>query len=251
MKTSGLWARDRFALVAQNLISYCCAPFTMALLSFVVRVKYRWSVIDHREIRQEFRDNMRENAGPVMVCANHLTMVDSVLIMWALAPSWWYLLHFKMAPWNVPERKNFALNLLPRAGAYLAKCIPVIRGGDRAQISLVLKKLRHLLTHRHAVLIFPEGGRSRTGRVGSTNPALGTGRLIKGLPDARVLCVYLRGDHQEHYSNMPVHAESFYCATSWLEPHTEHEGLRGSVEISAQIMRRIQEMEGHYFDGRQ
>lgn len=243
--------RDRFALVAQYLISYGCAPFTLALLSFVMRVKYRWSIVDHRRIRQQFRDEIREAAGPVMVCANHLTMVDSPLIGWALAPSWWYLVHFKKAPWNVPERKNFAHKLLPRAGAYLAKCIPVIRGGDRTRISLVLKKLRHLLTHRHTVLMFPEGGRSRTGRVDGANPALGTGRLVKGLPNARVLCVYLRGDHQDQYSNFPVYGENFHCATSWLEPHTEHEGLRGSVEISEQIMHRIQQMEEDYLDGRQ
>jgi len=251
MKAPGLRVRDRFALVAQNLISYCCAPFTMALIWFVVRVQYRWRVVDQRRIRRQFREEIRKADGPVMVCANHLTMVDSALIAWALAPSWWYMLHFRKVPWNVPERKNFAHKLVARVGVYLAKCIPVIRGGDRGQISLVLKKLRHLLTHRHAVLIFPEGGRSRTGRVGSTNPALGTGRLIKGLPNARVLCVYLRGDHQEQYSNVPVHGESFYCATSWLEPHTEHAGLRGSVEISGQIMHRIQEMEERYFNGRQ
>lgn len=246
MATSGLRARDRFALVAQNLIAYCCAPFTLALLWFVVHVRYRWSIVGHRNIRRRFRSELRAAPGPVMVCANHLTMVDSVLLAWALAPSWWYLANFKKMPWNVPERKNFAHRILPRAGAYLAKCIPLIRGGDRAQISLVLKKLRHLLAHGHAVLIFPEGGRSRTGRVGSTNPALGTGRLIKGLPGARVLCVYLRGDHQERYSTFPVRGESFYCATSWLEPSTEHEGLRGSVEISRQIMHRIQKMEDTY-----
>jgi len=185
------------------------------------------------------------------VCANHLTMVDSMLILRALAPTWWYLLHFHRVPWNVPERRNFAHKFWPRVGAYLAKCIPIIRGGDRAQVSLVLKKLRRLLARKNSVLIFPEGGRSRTGRVASTNPALGTGRLIKDLPDARVLCVYLRGDHQNEYSNLPIIGESFHCEISWLEPRTEHKGLRGSVEISNQIMQRIQEMEERYFDDRQ
>jgi len=250
MRSSGLRLRDRFALLAQNLTSYCCAPLTLILLFQLMRRKYRWCITDHCRIRRQFRDDIREATGPVMVCANHLTMVDSMLILWTLAPPWWYLLHFNFVPWNVPERKNFAHKFLPRAGAYLAKCVPVVRGGDRAQVSLVLKKLRHLLANRHSVLIFPEGGRSRTGRVSSINPALGTGRLIKGLPGARVLCIYLRGDHQEQYSDFPVDEERFYCATSWLEPRTEHQGLRGSVEISEQIMSRIQEMEEDYFDGR-
>ncbi len=187
----------------------------------------------------------------MVVCANHLTMVDSAIIAWALAPPWWYMFHFKKLPWNVPEKTNFARGFLSSVGVYLAKCIPVVRGGDRSQISLVLKKLRHLLTHGHTVLIFPEGRRSRTGRVDRTNPALATGRIIKGLPNVRVLCVYLRGDHQVGFSNLPVHGEVFYFATSWLEPHTEHGGLRGSLEICEQIMRRIQEMEERFFNGRQ
>lgn len=251
MTSSGLRLRDRFALFSQNLTAYCCAPLTLLLLSSLMRLKYQWRIADHHRIRRRFRNEIRQTGGPVMVCANHLTMVDSMLVLWALAPPWWYLLHFKMVPWNVPERKNFAHRFWPRIGAYLAKCIPVTRGGDRAQISLVLKKLRHLLANRHTVLMFPEGGRSRTGRVGSTNPALGTGRLIKGQPGARVLCVYLRGDQQHRFSNMPVQGERFHCATSWLEPYSEHNGLRGSVEISEQIMRRIQDMEDRYFDGRQ
>ena len=252
MSSPELQSRDRFALFSQNLVSLCCAPLTMALLSLIVRFKFKWSIRNHRTLRRQFRDEIRQAPGPVMICANHLTMVDSILIQWAIAPTWWYLLHFKRVPWNVPERKNFAGGFLPRTGAYLAKCIPVIRGGDRLGISLVLNKLRHLLAHHHVVLMFPEGGRSRTGRVDATNPALGTGRVIKGLPDARVLCVYLRGDHQENYSNLPIPGERFYCETSWLQPHTTSKGLRGSVEISKQIINRIQTMEEHYLrtDGR-
>lgn len=251
MNAAGLRLRDRFVLGTQNLISYGCAPITLMMLATLMRWKYRWRIKDRRELRRRFRTEIRETAGPVMVCANHLTMVDSMLILWALAPVWWYLLHFHRVPWNVPERRNFAHRFWPRIGAYLAKCIPVIRGGDRTQVSLVLKKLRHLLIHRHTVLMFPEGGRSRTGRVSSTNPALGTGRLIKDLPKARVLCVYLRGDHQEQHSNLPINGERFHCEISWLEPHSEHKGLRGSVEISGQIMHRILEMEERYFDDRQ
>lgn len=251
MSPAGLRPRDRLALLTQNLVSFICAPLSLLTLATLMRWRYRWRINGHRELRKRFRREIRASRGPVLISANHLTMVDSMLILWALAPTWWYLLHFHRVPWNVPERRNFAHKFWPRVGAYLAKCIPVIRGGDRAQVSLVLKKLRHLLAERNSVLIFPEGSRSRTGRVVTTNPALGTGRLIKDLPDARVLCVYIRGDHQTEYSDLPITGERFQCDISWLEPRTDHRGLRGSVEISNQIMQRIQEMEERYFDDRQ
>jgi len=246
MSSSELRRRYRFALLLQTLLSLCCAPMTMALLSLAIRFRFRWTIRHHRTLRRQFCDEIRQSPGPVMICANHLTMVDSVLIQWALAPTWWYLIHFKRVPWNIPERKNFAHGLLPRAGAYLAKCIPIIRGGDRKGISRVLAKLRFLLIRDHAILLFPEGGRSRTGRIDDANPALGAGRLIKGLPTARVLCVYLRGDHQQTYSKLPIQGEHFYCKTSWLVPHTTSTGLRGSVEISSQIINRLKTMEEDY-----
>jgi len=235
----------------QHLVAWCCAPLTLGVLAAAVRWKFRWSVADHRQIRERFRSEISAAPGPVMICANHLTMIDSIIILWALAPMWWYLLHFKKVPWNVPERKNFAHDLLSRIGVYLAKCIPIERGGDRSVVSRVLKRLHGLLDRGHVVLLFPEGGRSRTGRVDGANPALGPGRLVKDLPGARVLCVYLRGDHQEGVSDFPVRCERFTCMTSWIEPRTEHAGLRGSVELSAKIIERLRGMEERYFDDRQ
>ncbi len=250
MTESRLGRRDQVALALQNLLSFVCAPLALTLLPLAMRLRFGWRIEGHRRLRRQLRSELAAAAGPVMICANHLTMVDSMLILWALAPSWWYLLHFRRVPWNVPERKNFAHTMPARVGAYLAKCLPVTRGGDRRQVSAVVARLRYLLRRGHAVLLFPEGGRSRTGRVATTDPALATGRVVKDLPGARVLCVYLRGEHQEQYSRLPRRGERFYCAISWLEPASEHRGLRGSVEISRQILARLETMERRYFDGR-
>ena len=63
------------------------------------------------EARAVYRE-LRRRAAPVLVCANHLTLIDSAVIAWALGSPWWYLRHFAALPWNVPERANFAASLL-------------------------------------------------------------------------------------------------------------------------------------------
>jgi len=216
-----------------------------------MRFLYRFSFHDLRTVRRRFKAELETNTGPVLIAANHLTFVDSPILTWGLAPTWWYVLHSAKMPWNVPERRNFASSAMARILAYLYKCLPITRGGDRKGVTLVLEKLAHLLRRGHLVLMFPEARRSRTSRIDRTYAAHGLGRLVKSVPGTRVLCVYMRGDHQNEYSFLPVKGETFHLAMSWLEPATEKRGLRGSVDITKQILTRLEEMEEAYFDGRQ
>ena len=62
-------------------------------------------------------------------------MVDSAIIAWALGSPGWYLRHFSALPWNVPERRNFAASPSQRVLVYLMKCVPITRGGDRAEVA--------------------------------------------------------------------------------------------------------------------
>jgi 1-acyl-sn-glycerol-3-phosphate acyltransferase len=185
------------------------------------------------------------------MAANHLTFVDSPILTWGLASIGRLVLQPTTMPWNVPERRNFADSLPTKVMAYLYKCLPITRGGDRQEITLVLAKLAWLMRRGHLVLMFPEARRSRTGRIDRTHAAHGVGRLVKEVPGTRVLCVYLRGDHQAEHSFLPVKGERFHLATSWLEPTTTKAGLRGSVDLTNQILNRLEEMEREYFDGRQ
>ncbi len=41
-------------------------------------------------------------------------------------------------------------------------------------------------------MIFPEGGRTRTGRVDTEGFSYGVGRFVKEFPDLKVMCLYLR-----------------------------------------------------------
>jgi len=242
--------RSRLALGVQILVVRLAGPITITGIGLAMRFVYGFTFHDLRGIRRRFKAELKANPGPVLVAANHLTFVDSPILTWGLAPTWWYVLHSAKMPWNTPERSNFAASPLTRVVVYLFKCLPITRGGDRKAVTLVLDKLAHLLKRGHLVLMFPEGRRSRTTRIDRSHAAHGVGRLVKAVPGTRVLCVYFRGDRQDQYSLMPVKGETFHLATSWLEPVSEKKGLRGSVDITGQILTRLEEMEEQYFDGR-
>ena len=80
--------------------------------------------------------------------------------------------------------------------------------------------------------------------------ASGVGRICRAVPGCRVVCVYLRGDHQESYSEAPVRGEHFRGSLSVIEPKTDHKGLRASRDVARQIAARLSEMELEYFDDR-
>lgn len=251
MAASELPRGDRAALLLQRGVGRLLAPLWIPLVILVMRVGMGWRIEGLPEARRRFQRLRSERSGGLLVCANHLTMLDSFLIAWALAPPWWYVLHYAWVPWNTPERENFARIWWMRALVYVMKCIPVQRGGDRREVGRVLSRIGWLLARGEAALIFPEGGRSRSGRVATDASTYGVGRVVRALPSARVLCVYLRGDQQQSWSDVPRRNERFRVRIEELEPKCESGGLRGSLEMSRQVLAKLAEMEREHFDGRQ
>jgi len=210
----------------------------------------RWRIDGVTEVRAAYR-RLRAVPGPLLVCANHLTMLDSFVIGWALGGMGFYLRDFSALPWNTPERVHFASTWWKRILAYLLKCVPVTRGSDRAEVARVLDKVGYLMERGEVALIFPEGGRSRSARVEADSAAYGVGRLVKALPGCRVACVYLRGEGQDAMTDVPARGERFHASLSVLEPKSDKRGLRASLDVSQQIVARLSEMEQRYFDDRQ
>jgi hypothetical protein len=237
-------------LVLQREVSRLLSPLAIPLIGIVLRWVLGYRIENLRDFRREYRRICLEQDGPLMVCANHLTMIDSFVIAWALGSPWWYFRHFRTLPWNVPERSIFAATRYLRVAIYVLKCLPVERGGNRAEVTEVLAQLADAVSKREVALIFPEAGRSRTGRVDPESAASGVGRIYRSVPGCRVICVYLRGDQQHDYSNMPVRGERFRGSTSLVEPKTSYRGLRASRDIAHQIAQRLADMEQEYFDGR-
>ena len=234
----------------QRAVGRLFSPLWVPLLVLLMRIGMRWRIQGVEEVRREYRDLVAAG-GPILVCANHLTLVDSALVAWALGSPAWYLAHYAALPWNVPERRNFAESLRSRALVYLMKCVPVTRGGDRAEVAAVLARLTHLLARGETVLLFPEGGRSRSGRVDEESATYGVGRLVGGVPGCRVLCVYVRGEQQETFSDLPARDQRFRARCEALRPASQWTGLRGARDMSQQIVRTLVRLEQQHFDDRQ
>jgi len=237
-------------LVLQREISRVLSPLATSVIETALRFALGYRIENLHGFRRDYRRACLKHDGPLMICANHLTMIDSLVIAWALGSPWWYFRHFRTLPWNVPERSIFAATRLMRMVIYVLKCLPVERGGNRMEVTEVLSCLANAISNHEVALIFPEAGRSRTGRVDPNSAASGVGRIYRSVPQCRVICVYLRGDHQEGYSGMPVRGEVFRGSVSIIEPKTNYRGLRASRDIARQITQRLANMEQEYFDGR-
>jgi len=244
--------RERVALLVQLAVSRLLSPLWIPITNLLMRFALGWRVdpAERAAARREHRRVRAQSAAPLLVCANHLTMFDSFVIGWAIGSTAYYLRDFAALPWNTPETVHFASTWWKRVLVYLYKCVPVKRGSDRTEVAKVLEKVRFLLARGQAVLVFPEGGRSRTARVEVDSAAYGVGRLVTGLPGCRVLCVYLRGEGQESWSDLPRRGERFHVEVACIEPKSDHRGLRGSLDVARQITAQLAEMERRYFDGR-
>ena len=232
----------RVPLAVQREIDRLLSPLTTVLTALTLRFGFGFQIEEGKELRRRYR-LVADESGPILICANHLTMIDSFLIGWALGHPFYYVRRFSRLPWNVPERSIFASNLPLRLFAYIFKCIPVVRGGRRAEVAKSLARVVHTLRRGETTLLFPEGGRSRSGRVELENAAPGVGRVFRAVPGCRVLCVYLRGRKQESFSALPARGDRFRVALRLMEPKTDDTGLRASREVARQITSTLIEME--------
>ena len=252
MEEVRLPGRERVALLVQLAVSRLLSPLWIPITSAIMQFALGWRVdpAERAAARREYRRLRAESKAPILICANHLTMFDSFVIGWAIGGPLDYLRDFGALPWNTPERVHFASTWWKRALAYLYKCVPVRRGSDRTEVAKVLEKVCFLMARGQVACVFPEGGRSRSGRVEVESAAYGVGRIVNALPGCRVLCVYLRGESQREYSDFPRRGERFHVSVACIEPKSDRRGLRGSLDVARQITARLAEMEQRYFDGR-
>jgi 1-acyl-sn-glycerol-3-phosphate acyltransferase len=248
--TGGLSAGDVRALRVQRAVSRLLSPLWIPVFVSLMALAFRWRVEGASELRRAYREIREKSRAPLLICANHLTMLDSFVIGWALGGSWFYLTHFSALPWNTPERVHFASTWWKRALTYVLKCVPVTRGSDRKEVARVLEKVQHLLGSGEVVMVFPEGQRSRTARVELESAAYGVGRIVAAVPGCRVLCVYLRGDGQREMTDAPARGELFRGRLALIEPKSGERGLRGSLDVSRQIVGKLVELERDHFDDR-
>jgi hypothetical protein len=232
------------------VVAAVLAPLWLPALALFMRYGMGWRIVGAKAARAEYRRLRTGSAQPLLVCANHLTMVDSAVIAWALGSAAFLLLHPASLPWNVPDRENFGKSWWQRALVYAMKCLPIPRGGDRREVAVVLQSLAWILGRGEVGLVFPEGGRARSGRVEIDSRTYGVGRILGSVPDCRVLCVYLRGEGQRSWSRVPARGERFHVSFAEVEPKSDAAGLRRSVALTQQVLARLVDLEAAFFDAR-
>jgi 1-acyl-sn-glycerol-3-phosphate acyltransferase len=241
-----LTGKDIFAVNFQKIVDHILFPFSGYAVLFLIFIFGRMKIHRLEEHRKLFRELIKDRR-PLMICSNHLTFIDSVIIIIATSSVFRLMLSFRTMSWNIPAVEHYRGSLFLQVFSWLGKCIPIDRNGTPGHMNKVLEKMKYLLYHGNIVTIFPEGRRSRTGRVDPESVTYGVGNILKDLPGARVLCIYMRGDHQKTFSKFPAIGETFYLKTEVMEPKSENRGLRAARDISLQVIKKIKEMEDHYF----
>jgi 1-acyl-sn-glycerol-3-phosphate acyltransferase len=112
-------------------------------------------------------------APNTLLLSNHQSMIDS----FAVGMSAYYLHHFRrpdLTPWNPAAEENFFSNPFLAWFFDKLRCIPVRPG--RRDLKAVYRSMRALKTG--TLVLFPEGTRSRDGRIRKGRP--GAGLVILG-----------------------------------------------------------------------
>ena len=240
---------ERGALAMQALAGRLAFLIVGPAAVFYMRRIRRNRIVGLHEARRVYRDALAVGR-PTLVCANHLTMYDSLYLHHAFGSTIDYLADFRSFSWNVPAVENFERNLAWRTIVYLGKCIPIDRAGDAAHHKKVLDKLTYLASKNEACTIFPEGGRSRTGRFEVQSVTYGAGRVLAALDRPQVVCAYLRGEKQEAATDAPAVGDTLHLSVEVIEPRTGHVGMRGARDLTRQVAEKLREMEERHFASR-
>ena len=232
----------------QIFFSFLAFPLLAAgSLAYLFWVR-RYRFADLRELRQTYLDH----SGPLIVVANHLNMLDSLLIHHALGSVKNYLLHFRLLVWNLPASENFKTTFFLSLYTYLGKCIAVNRSASPEEQRELTHKLSLLVRQGQRLLIFPEGGRSRTGRLDAENWTYGVGRIMIEVPDAQLFCLYLRCRDQSDYGFLPARGSWIEHRFALLAPARVPAGeslseMRLARYYARQVLARMQELESEFF----
>jgi 1-acyl-sn-glycerol-3-phosphate acyltransferase len=173
--------------------------------------------------------------------------LDSLIIQLSIAPAWAYIFKPSFFAWNLPKKANVEKSLFFRIMCYLGKCILLPNREDKSEIKKAMDIIQFLLKNKQYILLFPEGTRSNTGRIDDQNFSYGAGELLQAVPSAKVLCIYQRGDEQVSKSKFPKRGETFSVYLKLIKPISHEKGLRGSRDLSRQIVKTLVDMEQEYF----
>ncbi|OGR87659.1 MAG: hypothetical protein A3J74_04145, partial [Elusimicrobia bacterium RIFCSPHIGHO2_02_FULL_57_9] len=225
-----------------------------AVILLAGRFYFGYSFKDLGKFRAQVWEKLSRHDGPVIWAANHLTLIDSFLIFWAVFP-WHKMYCSRLVPWSTPEYRNYYFlggplrQRMVRFLMYLCRCIPFLREGeDEASVrwrQMAFEKCVWLLRHGGSVFIYPEAGRSRSGWFEAKRPKDFLGRMALEVPAAKFLCVYLRGENQLYTTVYPAKGERFLMRADLIDGVLP--GETNPRAISERLFNKLAELQLEWF----
>lgn len=237
--------KQRLQLTVQKAVSWLFFPLLFSLVIIWFKFIKRYQIHDLKAVRQQFKQIKQSTPNGLLICPNHLTFLDSMILIWAFANPWSYFSHFRTLCWNLPKASHVKESRLYRAVCYIGKCILI--EADIKASKLTMDKASYLLNKGQYVMVFPEGTRSNTGRINTENFIYGVGKLHLDSGLNQLLCVYLRGDSQTTATKMPRRSENFTVKLQLIEANSEEKGRRAMRSVATQMIDALVEMESNYF----
>ena len=149
----------------------------------------------NRDARRVFKsfvveggENLADLRGPAIFICNHSSHLDTPALNWAIPPRYRYHAYWGSAAdrWFIKGRKELYKQGWWRSLTY--GCFPIQRGGG----SKTLDYPKWVLSKGGSIVIFPEGTRTRSGRLGKFKPGPAILATSAGVP---VVPIYLDGLH--------------------------------------------------------
>ena len=238
----------------QGRWSLAFAYATCAFFMLAARFRFGYRFRDAARFRERVWAELDRHDGPVIWAANHLTLIDSFIIFWAVFP-WRKAANARLAPWSTPEYRNYYFlggrlrRAAVRALMYLCRCIPFLREGeDEASVrwrEKVFEKCVWILRNGGSIFVYPEAGRSRSGWLEPRRPKDFLGRMALEAPAAKFLCVYLRGESQLYTTVYPARGESFRMYAELVPAVLP--GETNARQISQRLFNTLGELQRQWF----
>ncbi len=238
--------KQKVSLKIQKYFSFVFFPILFPFLVWWMKHYQGYRIHAIKDLRKQFKDLKKQAKGGLLVCPNHLTFIDSILLTWAFSSPLSYMKNFRTMSWNLPKESHVSANYLYRIICYLGKCLLIYT--DNKNNKDTMDKASYLINKGQYMMVFPEGTRSKTGRIYTENFVYGVGKLFLDSETENMLCVYIRGDKQKAASKMPEKKERFSIALKLIQPQSTQKGRRAMRDVSNQIIDTLVAMESDYFE---
>ncbi len=251
-----LSAEELESLRRQRLLSRAFVVPVSLTVAAIARLYFKYKLDANIDaIRRDIWAKLDRHDGPVIWAANHLTLIDSFLVYWAVFPTS-RLLEERRVPWSTPEYTNYyklggpLQSAFIRGLLYLCRCIPFLRGGEDSKSEewrqRAFEKCVWALKIGGSVFVYPEAGRSRSGWLEPRRPKDFLGRLALEVPASKFLCVYLRSDRQISTTACPPKGDRLRVIADLMDGAREGESAR---DVSQRLFDRLAEMQNEWWKG--